>query len=157
MNTIALPRQTNISETIRVSIKRLASNNGGLARFMRDIGQPYKRTWERVNRNQGDLIDLIVELAKVGIDEPLRIAADASGLDITPKMNFLRKAHAPSKTIRSYALDLHHATSAVTMLIEAALEDRRIDHRERKEVKSAIHKLRKEMAELEDRITGEGP
>lgn len=155
MNTIALPRQTNVSESIRVSIKRLAANNGGLARFVRDLGMPYKRTWERINRNQGDLIDLIVALAQGEIDEPLRIAADAAGYEVTPKTKFLRKAHALARPVRSHALELHHSTSAVTMLVEEALKDKLIDNRERTAVKSAIHQLRKKMAELEARIEGE--
>jgi len=156
INAVALPRQTNTSETIRVSIKRLASNNGGLARFMRGLGIPYNKTWERVNRNKGDLIDLVVELARNGLDEPLRIAADASGLDVTPKVQFLRKA-CSVRPIRSHALDLHHATTDVTRIVEEALADKMIDDKERERVKSAIHYLRKKMAELEGRISGDTP
>ena len=156
INSATLPRQTNTSETIRVSIKRLASNNGGLARFMRGLGMPYNKTWERINRNKGDLIDGIIELARVGFDDPLRIAADAAGYDVTPKVKFLRKAHTPARAVRSHALDLHHACSAVTMIVEDALADRMIDAKERERVKSALQKLRRKMAELEGRIEGDG-
>ena len=156
-NTMAIPtaRQTNITENVRVSIKRLASNNGGLASFMRGIGQPYKKTWERVNRNQGDLIDLIVALAQEGIDEPLRIAADASGHDLTPKVRFLRAAKGPAKPVRATALELHHSCSVVTEAIETALIDGSFDDKDRDRVGSALHQLRKKMAEIEARIQGE--
>jgi len=156
MNTIAVPRQTNVSENVRVSIKRLAMMNGGLARFVRELGMAYKKTWERLNRNKGDLIDGVVELALVGFDDPLRIAADAAGYEITPKIKFLRKDH-PGKSVRYYELDLHHATAAVTMLVERALEDGMTEARKWEEVKSALQKLRRKMAELEARVSGDMP
>lgn len=152
MNSIALPLQTICSENVRVSIKRLASDNGGLASLCRALGFPYKRTWERVNRNVGDLLDGVVGLAQTGFDEPLRIAADAAGYDVIPKMKFLRTTHAPTKAVRSHALDLHHATAAVTMIVEDALADKMIDDKERERVKSALHQLRKSMAALEGRL-----
>jgi hypothetical protein len=156
MNTLTLPRQTNTSNDVRVSVKRLASNNGGLAKFTREHGLPYKRTWERVNRNQGDLLDLLVVLAQEGIDEPLRIAADASGHDLTPKIKFLRTGRGPAKPVRSTALELHHSCSVVTEAIEQALVDGSFDDRDRDRVGAALHGLRKKMAEIEARIQGGG-
>jgi len=155
MNTIALPRQTNVSESIRVSIKRLASHNGGLAQFLRDLGMPYNKTWERVNRNKGDLIDGVIELAQVGFDDPFRIAAEAAGYEVMPKTVFLRKAH-PGKAVRSYALDIHHATSALTMLVEDALSDGGLSSMEKDAIKAAAQRARVEIAELVAKIEGEG-
>lgn len=151
MNTIALPRQTNVSENIRVSIKRLASNNGGLASFMRALGHPYKRTWERVNRNQGDLIDLVVDLAAQGIDEPLRTAVAPTPFELTPKMKFLRNTN-PAKPTRSYALDIHHAVSALTSLVDRALLDNRLTSKERGAIREAAHRAKMEIARLEAKI-----
>jgi len=153
INALTLPRQTNTSETIRVSIKRLASNNGGLASFMRALGMPYNKTWERINRNKGDLIDGIIELAQVGFDDPLRIAADAAGYDVTPKLKFLRTSR-PPRPVRSYGLELHHVTSRITMLLEEALADQRIDEKEIRALQSRVHNARKTLAEFEAKITG---
>lgn len=152
MNTIALPRQTNLSEELRVIVKRMAASNGGLVSFLRSAGIRYRRGYEQLNRNQGVLVDMLPALTQAGIDEPLRRVADACGYDVTPKMQFLRKAHAPDRPVRSHALDLHHATAAVTMTIEAALADKLIDEREREIIKGDLHKLRRKMAELEMKL-----
>jgi uncharacterized membrane protein YebE (DUF533 family) len=42
-----------------------------------------------------------------------------------------------------------------TMIVEDALADRMIDDKERERIKSALHGLRRKMAELEGRIEGE--
>ena len=156
-NCIALnlPRQTNVSENVRVSIKRLASNNGGLANFCRAIGFPYKRTWERLNRNVGDLLDGVISLAQIGFDDPLRIVADACSCEMVPKMKFLRKSGI-NRPIRFYALGLHHACAHITTIVEQALVDGHFKESQRQRVLAAIHELRKKMAELEVRITEEG-
>ena len=156
MNTIALPRQTNVSENVRVTIKRIAANNGGLASLTRELGLPYKRTWERLNRNVGDLIDLVVGLAQKGKDDPLRIAVDATPYELTPKMRFLRTSN-PPKRLSYQALDLVHACTFVTALIASADEDKGLSEREQANVKSALHILKIKVAETEARISGEGP
>ena len=155
-NCIALniPRQTNVSENVRVSIKRLASNNGGLANFCRVIGFPYKRTWERLNRNVGDLLDGVISLAKIGFDDPLRIVADACNCEMVPKMKFLRKTGV-NKPIRFYEISLYHACAHITTLIEQALVDGHFKESQKDRVLAAIHELRKKMAELEARISGD--
>ena len=147
--------QTNLSGKIRASLKRQASERGGLASMMRELGLPYKKAWEQLNRNQGVLVDILPVFALAGIDEPLRAVADACGCDVTPKMKFLRRKPADSRPVRSHALDIHHAAAAVTMRLEEALLDRRIDERENEAIKSALHGLRKKMAELEARIDAE--
>ena len=38
INTVALPRQANLSDEIRGILKRAAAMNGGLASFMRKVG-----------------------------------------------------------------------------------------------------------------------
>ena len=152
---VALPEQPNLSNRVRVILKRTASQNGGLAAFMRELGIPYQRVWEQMNRCQGVRVDLLPALTAGGIDEPLRVVADACGYDVTPKVKFLRKKKVEARPVRSHALDIHHAAAAVTAKIEEALTDRQIDDREREAIKSALHGLRKKMAELEDRIGGQ--
>ena len=153
INAVALPRQTNLSDEIRTIIKRTAAINGGLASFMRKIGIGYRRAWEQANRSQGVLVDILPALTMAGIDEPLRIVADACGCDVQPKMKFLRISN-PPRPVRSYGLELHHVTSRITMLLEEALTDQRIDEKEIKALQSRVHGARKTLAEFEAKITG---
>ena len=153
INAVALPRQTNLSDEIRTIIKRTAAINGGLASFMRKIGIGYRRAWEQANRSQGVLVDILPALTMAGIDEPLRIVADACGCDIQPKIKFLRTSN-PPRPVRSYGLELHHVTSRITMLLEEALADQRIDEKEIKALQSRVHGARKTLAEFEAKITG---
>jgi len=153
INAVALPRQTNLSDEIRTIIKRTAAINGGLASFMRKIGIGYRRAWEQANRSQGVLVDILPALTMAGIDEPLRIVADACGCDIQPKIKFLRTSN-PPRPVRSYGLELHHVTSRITMLLEEALADQRIDEKEIKALQSKVHSARKTLAEFEAKITG---
>ena len=143
--------QTNISTAVRRTIITHAYNNGGLRDLCRKTGQPYNQTWERVNRNKGDLLDLVVALANANISEPLREVVDATPYELQPKMRFLRAA-TPAKPLTHHALDLHHACSFVTALIVSALESGVMGERERRNVKSAIHAMRVKMAELEYRL-----
>ena len=153
INAVALPGQTNLSDEIRTILKRTAAMNGGLASFMRKIGISYKKAWEQANRSQGVRVDLLPALTLAGIDEPLRIVADACGCDIQPKIKFLRTSN-PPRPVRSYGLELHHVTSRITMLLEEALADQRIDEKEIKALQSRVHGARKTLAEFEAKITG---
>jgi hypothetical protein len=153
INAVTLPGQTNLSDEIRGILKRTAAINGGLASFMRKIGIGYRRAWEQANRSQGVLVDILPALTMAGIDEPLRIVADACGCDIQPKIKFLRTSN-PPRPVRSYGLELHHVTSRITMLLEEALADQRIDEKEIKALQSRVHGARKTLAEFEAKITG---
>jgi len=121
----------------------------------RDIGENYHKVWSQANRNQGVLADLVVVLARHGFDGPLRIMADASGHEVVPKVKFLRKAH-PGKAVRSFELDVHHATSALTLIVEDALSDKRFSSKEKDAIKAAAQKARVEIAELVAKIEEEG-
>ena len=153
INAVTLPGQTNLSDEIRGILKRAAAMNGGLASFMRKVGIGYRRAWEQANRSQGVLVDILPALTMAGIDEPLRIVADACGCDIQPKIKFLRTSN-PPRPVRSYGLELHHVTSRITMLLEEALADQRIDEKEIKALQSRVHGARKTLAEFEAKITG---
>ena len=152
--TVEIPEQPNLSDRVRVIVKRTASQSGGLAALMRALGIPYQRVWEQMNRSQGVRVDLLPALSASGIDEPLRVVADACGYDLTPKTKFLRKKNTEGRPVRSHALAIHHAAAAVTMKIEEALADKQIDEREKDAIKSALHKARIALAELENRIGG---
>jgi hypothetical protein len=69
-------------------------------------------------------------------------------------LKFLRKDH-QSKPVRSYGLAIHHVAARITMLMEEALADQRIDERERQGLKAKVHEARKALAEFEER-KGEG-
>jgi len=155
INTVALPRQANVSGQIRVILKREAAENGGLRDMARDIGENYHKIWNQMNRNQGVLADLVVILARHGFDGPLRIMAEAAGHEVVPKVKFLRKAH-PGKAVRSFELDVHHATSALTMIVEDALRDGGLSSKEKESIKAAAQKARVEIAELVARVDEEG-
>jgi molybdenum-dependent DNA-binding transcriptional regulator ModE len=153
MNSCALPYQANVSGKIRTILKREAAENGGLRDMARDIGENYHKVWNQMNRNQGVLADLVVILARHGFDGPLRIVAEAAGHEVIPKVKFLRKMH-PGKSIRSFELDVHHAASALTMLVELALSDGALSSMEKEAIKEAAQKAKIEIAELEARMTG---
>lgn len=145
--------QASLSAAIRTAVKRLAAGRRrGLRDLASDCGVPYARAWNQLNRGNGVLADLVAALAQAGIDDPLRMVADEAGYDIAPKLKFLRRAHPPTKPVRSYALDLHHACAGVTQAIEEALADECLDDRDRVRVLATLHTLRREMAELEARI-----
>lgn len=151
--TLRLGGQTNLSEALRVIIKRTAASNGGLVAFMKTLGFPYRRAYEQLNRNQGVLVDILPALTEAGIDEPLRRVADACGYDVMPKLKFLRTSH-PPKPVRSYGLDMHHATATITRVLEEALADQRIDDKELEKLKARLHDARKTLAAFEAKITG---
>ena len=151
MHNCAIPYQANVSGKIRVILKREAVLNGGLRDMARDIGENYHKVWNQMNRNQGVLADLVVILARHGFDGPLRIIAEAAGHEVVPKVKFLRKAH-PGKSVRSFELDVHHATSALTLLVEDALSDKRLSSMEKDGIKAAAQKARVEIAELVAKI-----
>lgn len=146
--------QANISDVLRTVIRREAIAEGGVSKFARKAQVNPHRFYNQMNRGNGVLAELIVLCARNGYDEPLRIVAEACGHDVTPKPKFLRRAHPPTKPVRSYALDLHHACAGVTQTIEEALADECLDDHDRARVLSTIQTLRREMAELEDRIGG---
>ncbi len=146
--------QAKLSGEIRVALKRRAAGmRGGLRTLAQEAGLPYARAWNQLNRGNGVLADLIAALAQVGIDDPLRMVADAAGYDVAPKPKFLRRKGQPTP-IRAHEIDLHHAAADVTQRIEKALVDQAINARERERIKSALHALRLRMAELEAHIDG---
>ena len=153
--TLNFPGQSKVSDRIRTNLKRYAAQNGGLRKLCQMLGFDYDRAWHQLNRGQGVLAEMLVITAAAGLDEPLRIVAHEAGYDVTPKQKFLRRAHPPTKPVRSYALDIHHACSSVTQMIEDALVDGSFDARERARVMSAIHSMRRELAELEQKVAGE--
>lgn len=157
MHQAAALYQPIISARIRTVLKREAASNGGLKNFAHELGEDYDKVWHQANRGQGVLADLIVTLTRAGFDEPLRIIADAAGVDITPKVKFLRKARGPAKPVRATALELHHSCSVVTAEIEKALVDGSFDDKDRDRVAVALHRLRIKMAEIEARMAGGKP
>ncbi len=155
-SVIALPAidQTNVSAEIRAIIKRMAADGGGLVKMMQRADIPYRRAYEQANRNQGVLVDFAVALEHAGIDDPLRIAVDRSKkYELAPKVKFLRKAH-PARTIREIELDIHHAVSALTSLVESTAQDGRFKRRDVETIKSEVHKIKVKFAELEAGIEG---
>ena len=147
--------QAKISDIIRTLIRRRANENGGISKFARSVHVNPQRIYNQMNRGNGVLAELIVLCHENGDDAPLRVVADACNCEIVPKMKFLRKAHV-NKPVRFYALGLHHACSHITTLVEQALMDGYFKELQRERVLAAIHELRKRMAELEAKITGEG-
>jgi len=156
INTVAQVQQANISEFLRVLFRRKANEVGGIVKLAEIVGINAHRYYNQMDRGNGILADLIVEhCRKTGDDAPLRAIADACGKEITPKPRFLRKAH-PGKPVRSFELDVHHATSALTLLVEDALSDGGLNSIEKEAIKAAAQKARVEIAELVAKIEGEG-
>ncbi len=151
--SLPFPDQTTLSDTVRTAVKRIASGNGGLKSLLREAGLPYKRSWEQMNRTQGVRVDLLPALAAAGVHEPICIVADACGFTVTPKATFLRKPNG-GRPLRAHGLSIHHAVAALTMTLEAALEDGAISKAERRGLKNDLHKVRCVLAEMEARIEG---
>ena len=146
--------QANVSDIIRTLIRRRANENGGISKFARSAHVNPHRIYNQMNRGNGVLAELIVLCAQNGDDGPLRVVADACNCEVVPKMKFLRKVGV-NKPVRFYALGLHHACAHITMIVEQALLGGHFKASQRDKVLAAIHELRKRMAELEARITGE--
>jgi hypothetical protein len=150
---LRLGGQSNLSERICVSFKRHAAKNGGLRKLAQELKEDYNNLWYWLNRASEPPIKLIAKSARIGIDEPLRILAESSNHEITPKLKFLRTTH-PPKPVRSYGLDMHHATAMITRVLEEALADQRIDDKELEKLKARLHDARKTLAAFEAKITG---
>jgi hypothetical protein len=147
-------QQANTSEVLRKLFRRKAIEVGGIPELARIVGVNAHRYYNQMNRGNGILADLIVaHCTQTGDDEILCAMADACDRDITPKVKFLRTAH-PRQTIQSIELDVHHATTALTEIVEATLRDKRFSSREQSAIKAAAQKAKVKIAELEARVTG---
>jgi hypothetical protein len=144
--------QTNLSENIRLDVKRRAARNGGTKGIAQRVGLPYKRIWEQLNRTSRVSVDIIPPLFHAGETRPLRMIADACGQYVIPKTRFLRKRDT-KPPVRADAIDMLDAAVGVAKEISDALLDQQFDSKESVLVQDAFAKLDEHIAVLRFRVS----
>ena len=127
-----------VNDDIRLTILRVANENGGLVSLAEKSNISYAALWNQLNRNAGVLAYTIPRIVQgSGSLKPIQDLADACGVAVSWAV---KPAEMPGDIIEN-ALNIHHEAAGATEIIKAAYADRRITRNEFQRIHSALMKV----------------